>query len=118
MEEINELKKETFKIKLERAKLSKSSDWTLKELEKVLSEIDMNKSRDSDGINRSIFQINCNGEDLKHSLLIMFNKLKRQGQIPGFMKNATISTIPKPGSKFLLKNERGIVVLVQFEPFL
>ena len=41
----------------------------------------------------------------------MFNKLKNQGIIPNFMKKATISTIPKSGSKLVMKNERGIFVL-------
>ena len=33
----------------------------------------------------------------------MFNKLKNQGTVLIFMKKATISTIPKTGSKFLMK---------------
>ena len=41
----------------------------------------------------------------------MFNKLKDIGEIPDFMKVANITTIPKQGSKFLLKNERGIFIL-------
>ena len=41
----------------------------------------------------------------------MFNNLKDKGEIPDFMKVATIATIPKKGSKFLLKNERGIFIL-------
>ena len=41
----------------------------------------------------------------------MFNKIKTLGKLPDFMKKATISTIPKGGSKLLLKNERGIFVL-------
>ena len=41
----------------------------------------------------------------------MVNKIKEHDFIPDFMKKATISTIPKPGSKLVLKNERGIFVL-------
>ena len=41
----------------------------------------------------------------------MFNQLKKNGIVPDFMKTATISTIPKKGSTFLLKNERGIFML-------
>ena len=48
---------------------------------------------------------------MKESLLILFNKIKNRGEVPEFMKTAVISTIPKKGSKFLLKNERGIFVL-------
>ena len=38
----------------------------------------------------------------------MFNKLKEENLIPQFMKIANITTIPKKGSLFELKNERGI----------
>ena len=108
---IKELKKKDFEVKLEQAKKNKSPDWTMVELEQVLNKIDMNKSRDPYGLNRSLFHIDYIGSDLKQSLLILFNKVKKEGQIPEFMKKALISTIPKPGSKFLLKNERGIFVL-------
>ena len=100
-----------FKTKLEKARQTKSSEWTMQDLEGVLGKLGQNKSTDPNGFNRSIFHLNCIGDNLKESLLVMFNKLKNQGTIPSFMKKATISTIPKPGSKFLLKNERGIFVL-------
>ena len=67
------------------------------DLEGVLSKVGQNKSRDPNGFNRSIFYLNCIGDNLKESLLVMFNKLKNQGTIPSFMKKTTISTIPKPG---------------------
>ena len=41
----------------------------------------------------------------------MFNKIKREGKLPDFMKNAVISTISKKGSQFMLKNERGIFLV-------
>ena len=40
-----------------------------------------------------------------------FKRIKKKSELPTFMKEATISTIPKAGSKHLLKNERGIFVL-------
>ena len=109
--DIQIIKSEAFKIKLEKARQTKSSEWTMQDLEGVLGKVGQNKSTDPNGFNRSIFHLNCIGDNLKESLLVMFNKLKNQGIIPSFMKKATISTIPKPGSKFLLKNERGIFVL-------
>ena len=93
------------------AKLNKSPDWNMVQLEAVLDKIGHNKSRDPDGLNRSIFHTNCIGSDLKQSLLDLFNKVKHEGAFPELMKTAIITTIPKPGSKFLLKNERGIFVL-------
>ena len=38
----------------------------------------------------------------------MANKIKLNLMIPKFMKRANVSTIPKGGSRLLLKNERGI----------
>ena len=73
----------------------------MKELEEVLQKLSENKSRDPHGLNRSIFHTNCIGKDLKESLLIVFNKIKIYGDIPNFMKVATITTIPKKGSKFI-----------------
>ena len=81
------------------------------DLETVLKDINKNKSRDPDGINRSIFHLDCIGSNLKQSFLNMVNEMKNKSIIPEFMKKAIISTIPKSGSKFVLKNERGIFVL-------
>ena len=109
--DIKMIKEEAFEVKLNQAKLNKSPDWNTKDVDIVLKNINQNKSRDPEGLNRSIFHENCIGSNLKKSFLIMANKLKQSGFIPTFMKQATISPIPKAGSKFVLKNERGIFVL-------
>ena len=98
------LKKESFKVKLEEATKTKSLPWNMQDLDGVLHTISENKSRDPHGLNRIIFHTKCIGSDLKESLLIMFNNLKDKGELPDFMKVATIATIQKKGSKFLLKN--------------
>ena len=76
----------------------------MSQLESVLTKIGHNKAQDPYGVNRSISHIKCKGNNLKEALLILFNKIKNQGEVPAFMKTAVISTIPKKGSKFLLKN--------------
>ena len=48
------------------------------------------------------------GEDLKASLLLMMNKLKKEGMIPVVMNISNITTVPKKGSSLLLSNQRGI----------
>ena len=111
MKHIFEVKKEVFEAKMKEAMDNKSPDWNMCELEDVLKHIGLNKARDPDGFDRNIFHNNCIGFNLKESVLIMFNNLKKEGKIPTFMKIANISTIPKSGSKYLLKNERGIFVL-------
>ena len=84
--EIEQIKREAFKNKLNKARLTKSFKWNMHDLDKVLNIVGKNKSRDPDGLNRSIFHPNCIGQILKESLLIMFNELKNQGVIPCFMK--------------------------------
>ena len=76
-----------------------------------MKDIKKGKSRDPDSISRAIFHPSVIGDNLKESLLIMFNKLKQCGEIPIFMKKAIISPIPKKGSQFQLKNERGIFIV-------
>ena len=111
MKNIFKLKKEAFKAKMEQAILNKSEDWNMSDPDAVLKDIGINKARDPDGFDRSIFHSNCIGSNLKESILIMFNNLKNNGEIPKFMKIANISIIPKSGAKYLLNNERGIFVL-------
>ena len=41
----------------------------------------------------------------------MFNKIKETGEFLKFLKEATVLTIPKTGSKVFLKNEMGIFIL-------
>ena len=78
------------------------------ELDQALKDLKRNKSRDPFGYSNELFKHDVIGDDLKRSLLIMMNSLKQQGIIPKHMNIANITTVPKKGSKFILKNERGI----------
>ena len=69
------------------------------------------KARDPSGLCAELFKLNVMGANLKLSLLTMLNNIKQEGIIPDIMKDAKITTIPKSGSKFELKNERGIFKL-------
>ena len=77
-------------------------------LEKALHGLKINKSRDHDGYINEMFKPNIIGADLKKSILIMFNKLKKEHSIPEFMKYSNITTVPKRGSLLELENEWGI----------
>ena len=101
--DIQKLKDSIFELKMETVRTNKSDDWTTKELDDVLEDIKTGKSRDPGGISREIFHPSVIGNNLKDSLLIMFNQLKQHGKIPSFMKQAIISPIPKKGSQFKLK---------------
>ena len=107
-EELSIRKHRIFELKLKLASQNKSKSWTMHDLEKALRCMKINRSRDPDGLLNEIFKKNSIGDDLKNSLLLMFNKIKEQQKIPMFMKNANITTVPKRGSRLLLDNERGI----------
>ena len=66
------------------------------------------KYPDCEGYINEIFKQESIGENLKQSLLIMFNKLKQKQLIPKFMNICNITTVHKKGSKTDLKNQRGI----------
>ena len=106
-EELSIRKHRIFELKLKLASQNKSKSWTMHDLEKALRCMKINRSRDPDGLLNEIFKKNSIGDDLKNSLLLMFNKIKEQQKIPMFMKNANITTVPKRGSRLLLDNERG-----------
>ena len=105
------IRKNIVKTKLRLASLKKSQPFKMNDLEVVLKGIKTSKARDPEGIARTIFKDNIIGDNLKESLLILFNKLKSAGKTPNFMKKAIMTTIPKKGKKILLKNERGIFLV-------
>ena len=90
------------------ANSSESPMWTMRDLDRVLSKLKNNKSRDFDGFVNEIFKKNVIGENLKKSLLQMCNKLKLNKLIPIFFNFANITTVPKKGSRIEPRNERGI----------
>ena len=82
----------------------KSKPWTMNHLEKALADLKMGRSRDPEGLINEIFKKNVIGKDLKNSLLLMFNGIKKHQEIPEFMNVAKITTVPKKGSKVQLEN--------------
>ena len=101
-------RKEIFRMKLKLAGMRQSRDWTMADLEEALRNLKNNKSRDFEGYLNELFKLDTIGDNLKESILMMFNKLKRKKLIPMFMNFCNITTVPKKGSKTELKNERGI----------
>ena len=84
-----------FQLKMKLAQSQKSSDWTMEDLEKALNDLKRNKSRDHKGFVNEIFKLDVIGDVFKNSLLIMFNKLKKEQMIPSFMNFSNITTVPK-----------------------
>ena len=98
-----------FRMKMKIAEATSSKLWTMSDLEAALRDLKTNKSRDPEGLINEIFLKDIIGDDLKMSLLFMFNKIKQNKLIPFFMNLANITTVPKRGSRLKLENERGIV---------
>ena len=82
--------------------------WKMSDLEKALSDLKNDKSRDHAGYVNEIFKKGIIGKDLKDSLLTLLNKLKINKLIPTFMRYSNITTVHKKGSLSELDNERGI----------
>ena len=95
-------------MKLNLAAKNPSKEWTMADLDLALKDLKNNKSRDPEGFINEIFKANVIGNDLKDSMLLLFNKLKKEKFIPKFMNKTYITTIPKKGSRLKLENERGI----------
>ena len=108
LKENDKYKNIIFNMKMKIASLNKSQEWTIEDLEKALKCLKKKKSRDHQGLLNEIFRPEVIGEDLKSSLLTMFNRIKKEQKIPYFFNVANVTTIPKRGSKLELINERGI----------
>ena len=111
-------KNDIFEIKLKLASSQKSKLWTMENLEKALSDLKNGRSRDPEGLINEILKKNVIGDDLKKSLLLLFNSIKRSQKIPIIMNYANITTVPKKGSKLMLENERGIFRVSVFRTIL
>ena len=108
LKSIENRKLEIFEMKLKLAELNSSKMWSMAKLDAALKDLKNNKTRDNDGLINEIFKNEVIGNNLKESLLMMFNKMKKERLVPNFMNIANVTTIPKKGSKLLLNNERGI----------
>ena len=106
--EFEERKTLIFKMKMQLAESNESSEWSISDLENALNDLKRNKSRDNEGLINEIFKFDVIGENLKLSLLLMFNILKKKKIIAEFLNYANVTTVPKRGSRMLLINERGI----------
>ena len=102
---------EVTRLKLSKAWNNKSPAFVMEELEQGIKDMNKGKARDPRGLCFELFQLNVMGADLKLSLLKMINCIKEEGVIPSIMRESIVTTIPKPGSKFELKNKRGIFKL-------
>ena len=82
----------------------------MKELDKVLKSLHSGKSKDANGYICEMFREGTIGTDLKHSVLLMMNRMKKMMKIPQCLRSANITVLHKKKSKLDLNNYRGIFV--------
>ena len=110
---------ELFKLRLELSKDNVTPDWKMSDLEEALSALKSGKCRDPEGIIWEVFKEEFLGNELKLSLLILFNKIKRTRIFPAFMQNINIRAIYKGnGNVNDLESDKGIFLVTIFRTML
>ena len=107
---IIKLNQEIFDQRIKHARSVKSPPFSMIELETTLKNLTPGKSRDPDNIICEIFKEDVIGYDLNMSVLIIMNKIKKEGIVPECMRTANITMLHKKKSKVDLNNWRGIFV--------
>ena len=116
LELIKNLKEELCFKRLELVKLVPTQEWCNDDLLKVLKSLKLNKSRDPHSLINEIFKPGVIGTDLQKSLLMMFNRVKKEFDIPELMQFANIISIYKgKGVKNDLQSDRGIFIINLFK---
>ena len=110
IEKVAEENKTLFQTRLEESKNKKSTPFPMNELENVIKNLKSGKSKDLDNYIRELFQEGTLGEDLKHSIIMMINKMKDKVAIPAALKRANITILHKKNCKLDLNNWRGVFV--------
>ena len=94
---------------ISKAALVKTPPWTLIDLEKVLSSLKKNKSKDPLGFPNELFMSNVAGSDLKLGFLKLLNRIKEEQVFPSILEKCNISSIfKKHGKRNDFNNYRGI----------
>ena len=67
----------------------------MSELDTVLKSLKSNKSRDPHGLINDLFKPGVIGCDLKKSMIMMYNKVREEFEIPDFIQWANITSLYK-----------------------
>ena len=102
-------KEELCRMRLEKARLTKTPPWTMDQLNAVLKNLKTNKSRDPLGFPNEILKPSVAGKDLKVAILKLVNRVKDEQIFPKALENCNISSIYKnKGCRNNFDNYRGI----------
>ena len=108
LEGLNKDKESLCSKRMEIARQNKSDPWTIEDLEIVLKHLKKGKSRDpNDHINK-LYNSEHAGNDLKHALIVLMNKIKEQLVYPHDLEACNISSIYKKGRRNLFHNYHGV----------
>ena len=91
--EIGQIQEETLKLCIEDSKRNKSLPFSMIELEKVLKHLKSGKSKDFEGYIPELFKEGVIGNNLKESLLMMFNQMKYEMVIPECLRTAHVTIL-------------------------
>ena len=93
------LEEELFNLRLEITRNTTSAPWSMEELDGVLAKLKENKARDPAGLVNELFSCEAAGQNLKYSILNMFNKVKSENVCPEFLRMADCAKIYKGKGK-------------------
>ena len=118
-EDVGKLKQKLWEVRMKTLNERKTNNWTMEDLEKSLTMLKNNKCSDPNGFVNEVFKEGCGGQDLKESLLKMYNDIKREKVFPDFVCLSNITSIyKKKGSRHEIENERGIFIISVFKKVL
>ena len=113
------LKEELWDSRMKELSNIKTPPWSKAELRKAIKSLKKNKTSDPDGFINELFMDGCAGDDLENALLLLFNGIKNNCEIPEFMIKQNITTIYKnKGSRQDMENDRGIFILSSLKKIL
>ena len=119
LQTLKELKEDLWERRLRILNSSKSDDWSVEDVKKVMSSLKKDKARDPLGYDNDIFKPGVCGPDLVNAVTCLVNAAKNEICTPDALKLTNISTIYKnKGSRFDLVNDRGIFNMVIFRKIL
>ena len=97
VKDINALNNELFKMRLKETKKVKSPPFEMIELNNVLKTLKSGKSKDPNNYICELFKEGVIGSDLKISVLMMMNQIKRQMCVPICLRTAHITILQRKG---------------------
>ena len=104
-EKIIDIAFQNISLSLQKQEVTKT---TASELDEAINELKKNKCKDEEGWCNEII-IN-GGDEVKQSLLKLFNRMESEKTLPKQWNDVMIKTIPKTGTVLDMNNKRGIFI--------